>query len=69
MHNFELEGPTHNLELGGPKALRKEFPNYEVYFFEIHKAMAKYYSEKQKDMSNDSTSLYEELIRRKNENP
>ncbi|CAG8810028.1 1554_t:CDS:2, partial [Dentiscutata erythropus] len=31
-------------------ALRKEFPNHEVYFSEIHKATAKYYSEKRKDI-------------------
>ncbi|CAG8835615.1 19107_t:CDS:2, partial [Racocetra persica] len=37
------------------------FPDYEVYLSEIHKATAKYYSRKRKDMLNDAASLYKEL--------
>ncbi|CAG8849108.1 34363_t:CDS:1, partial [Racocetra persica] len=51
------------------RALRKEFPDHEVYLSEIHKAIAKYYSRKRKDILNDAASLYEELVRRKNEDP
>ncbi|CAG8650126.1 11742_t:CDS:2, partial [Scutellospora calospora] len=48
------------------KALQKKFLDYEVYLSEIHKAIAKYYSRKQKDILNNTALLYEELVRRKN---
>ncbi|CAG8850460.1 31195_t:CDS:2, partial [Racocetra persica] len=48
-------------EMYDRRALRKEFPDHEVYLSKIHKAIAKYYSGKRKDMLNDAASLYEEL--------
>ncbi|CAG8712666.1 16667_t:CDS:2 [Cetraspora pellucida] len=51
------------------KALKQEFPDYEIYLFKVHKATAKFYCEKQKDISNDAASLYENLLRKKKEDP
>ncbi|CAG8696113.1 19264_t:CDS:2, partial [Gigaspora rosea] len=47
--------------------LQKEFPDHEIYLSEIHKVTKKFYYEKRKDISNDVASLYENLLRRKDE--
>ncbi|CAG8798888.1 12641_t:CDS:2, partial [Dentiscutata erythropus] len=54
-------------EEGMFKTLKKEFPDCEIYLSEVHKATAKFYCEKQKDISNDTTSLYKYLLRKKKE--
>ncbi|CAG8565572.1 7746_t:CDS:2 [Cetraspora pellucida] len=51
------------------KALQKEFPDHEIYLSEIYKVTAKFYCEKRKDISNDAVSLYEDLVKKKNEDP
>ncbi|CAG8653486.1 9889_t:CDS:2 [Racocetra persica] len=51
------------------KALEKEFPNHKFYFSKVHKATAKFYCEKWKDISNDTAFLYEDLLRKKKEDP
>ncbi|CAG8642313.1 1650_t:CDS:2, partial [Racocetra fulgida] len=43
------------------KALQKEFSDHEIHLFEIYKVMAKFYSEKRRDISNNAASLYEDL--------
>ncbi|CAG8698076.1 10050_t:CDS:2 [Cetraspora pellucida] len=51
------------------RALQREFPDHKIYLSEIHKATAKYYSEKRKEILNDAASLYEELVKKKNDDP
>ncbi|CAG8642530.1 4647_t:CDS:1, partial [Paraglomus occultum] len=51
------------------RALQKEFPDCEVYLPEIHKVMAKFHHKKRTDISNDAASLYESLLRRKDNDP
>ncbi|CAG8500841.1 24190_t:CDS:10 [Cetraspora pellucida] len=51
------------------KALEQEFPNHEIYLSKVHKAIAKFYCEKRKDISNDAASLYKNLLRKKEEDP
>ncbi|CAG8535964.1 146_t:CDS:2, partial [Gigaspora rosea] len=51
------------------KALEKEFPDCKIYLFKVHKATAKFYCEKRKDISNDAASLYEDLLRKKEKDP
>ncbi|CAG8621845.1 5341_t:CDS:2, partial [Gigaspora rosea] len=49
------------------KALQKEFPDHEIYLSEIYKVTKKFYTKKRRDISNDAASLYEDLLRRKDE--
>ncbi|CAG8713835.1 23493_t:CDS:1, partial [Gigaspora rosea] len=49
------------------KALEKEFPNHKIYLSKVHKATAKFYCERRKDISNDAASLYKDLLRKKEE--
>lgn len=51
------------------KALQKEFPDREIYLPEIHKVMAKFHHKKRTDISNDAASLYESLLKRKDNDP
>ncbi|CAG8743195.1 30333_t:CDS:2, partial [Racocetra persica] len=51
------------------KAIKKEFSHCEIYLLEVYKVVIKFYNKRQKDISNDAVLLYEDLLKKKDNDP